>query len=168
MTIPKPILTIKQKCRECGGNPPMPKITMKLGRIENLTKEQRNRVKNIGNKKEGIVIYEFFAECRCKGTGQQEIKTYALRDFKKCDCICHLDYPQWKGKHATFLRGRLKGSIDCNYCKGTGYIIPKEYEPYEIKKVSEINFDFKESIVKQEFMKINNLKEDDKVVITNA
>jgi len=34
--------------------------------------------------------------------------------------------------------------------------------------VSEINFDFKESIVKQEFMKINNLKEDDKVVITNA
>ena len=35
-------------------------------------------------------------------------------------------------------------------------------------QVSEINFDFKESIVKQEFMKINNLKEDDKVVITNA
>jgi len=154
----KPIISIKQKCRECGGNPPMPKITMKLGRIENLTKEQRNRVKNIGNKKEGIVVSEFVAECRCKGTGEQEMKITPLRDFEKCVCF------NW----------REKDQKRHYFCSGTGYIIPKEYEPYEIKKVSDIlkaseNLGFlARPILNAGFFKEHNLKEDDKVVITNA
>ena len=117
----KPILTIQEKCRECRGNPPIPKITMKLGRIENLSKEQRNQVENIGNKKEGIVIYEFVAECRCKGTGTQTAEITLLRDFEKCSPKNHHG---WK----------------CSECNCTGYKIPKSYEPYEIKKVSEIIF----------------------------
>ena len=84
MKQPKPILTIKQKCR-C--------------------------VDFSGAVKLGCEL--------CKGTGEQEI------NFEKCDDVFH--------------DSLLYGFLKCKSCSGTrskkGYIIPKEYEPYEIKKV---------------------------------
>ena len=102
-----------------------------------------------------------------KGTGTQPQNIYALRDFEKCN-----------------LFGR-NHSISCKVCKGTGYKIP--FKDYEIKKVSEI-VDFiiptrnnKDGTVNIEDHNYNqkirdflknlkdlNLKEDDKVVITNS
>ena len=93
--------------------------------------------------------YEHDNTClECNGTGQQEIKIYALRDFEKC--------------YTTMTHDEL-----C-LCKGTGYIIPKKYEPYEIKKVSEMRFEEEQYEECQEFYfesKQRNLKEDDKVVV---
>ena len=106
----------------------------------------------------------------CKGTGKHEMKITPLRDFKKCDL------GNWTEK---YIKG-IKVIIDhkyCQMCKGTGYIIPKEYEPYEIKKVNKIEEEFKELYTSQiitaedisnwfEMKNKNNFKEDDKVVIT--
>ena len=41
-------------------------VTFKLGRIENLTEEQRQKVENIGDKKEGLLITEFYANKKIK------------------------------------------------------------------------------------------------------
>ena len=55
MKQPKPILTIKQKCRKC--KPPIPQVTNEFGKLM----------------------------CKsCKGTGQQETEIYPLRDFERC------------------------------------------------------------------------------------
>jgi len=81
----------------------------------------------------------------CKGTQETEITP--LRDFEKCD--------------RRTKRDELFVGHELCECKGTGYKIPKEYEPYEIKKVSEIKTH------RFTLMKEYNLKEDDKVVITH-
>src|SRR3990167_2619959 len=120
------ILTpIKQKCRECNCNSCLGKPHWHC--------------------KKGI---------NCKGTGQQEIEIYVLRDFEKCECggihlrINHQRFPHPK-------------------CNGTGYIIPKEYEPYEIKTAQELDNQFKNDLTEKqqlEWEKLvhkHNLKEDD-------
>ena len=85
----------------------------------------------------------------CKGTGEQEAKIYDLRDFEKCEATLDNPPENWH-------------CIDGNKC--TGYIIPKEYKPYEIRKVSEI--------IQDSFIGFNNslklkhnLKEEDKLVV---
>ena len=88
-----------------------------------------------------------WSQCNsCKGTGQQETEIYPLTYFEKCRKrgIKYLPHTELCG------------------CKGTGYIIPKELEPYEIKKVSEINHEDWDLYIK---LREHNLKEDDKVVI---
>jgi len=121
MKQPKPLLTIKQKCR-CVDFSGAVKLDCKF----------------------------------CKGTGQQEIKIYDLRDFEKCH-VC-------KNGILHLLPKKLFPDRTCQRCNGTGYIIPKEYEPYEIKKVSEIELDERPRHL---FLDEHNLKEDDKVVISN-
>jgi len=148
-TMIKPILVIKQKCKECKGN-----SGYYLGSIKPNN----------------------WHKCKsCKGTGEQEMGLTPLRDFENL----HI------------FKNNYKKRI------GTGYKIPKGYEPYEIKKVSEIteedvtsivdeieNYSFKKKF--DNYWKVNpklspdtamcrywflikhNLKEDDKVVITNA
>jgi len=83
----KPILALKQKCE-----------------IDNFPHLQRGSEK------------KHKQDCECEGTGSQEVKIYALRDFEKC--------------YTTLNHHKL-----C-VCKGTGYKIP--FKDYEIKKVSEI------------------------------
>ena len=86
------------------------------------------------------------------------MKIYDCRDFEKCVCF----------------NLREKDQKRHYFCSGTGYIIPKEYEPYEIKKVSDIlkaseNLGFlARPILNAGFFKEHNLKEEDKIVITNA
>src|SRR3990167_5023803 len=110
----KPLLTIKQKCRECSGR---------------------------GCFSTAIIGTDDFtsSDChKCSGTGQQETKIYSLRDFEKCKVVgC--------------VEGRVLGKygrevIHHKKCNGTGYIIPKEYEPYEIKTAQEFD-----NYVKNEF-----------------
>ena len=102
----------------------------------------------------------------CKVSGTQPLNIYALRDFeicKYCEDLLRI------GEHNPpypFVR-----RIICKNCNSTGYKIP--FKDYEIKKVSEIkhllvdkhlsDFGFNQVILKQ-----FNLKEDDKVVITNS
>src|SRR3990167_3441579 len=108
----KPFLTIQEKCRECSGR---------------------------GYFSTAIVGSDDFvsSDChKCKGKGTQTTEIYASRDFKKCDCNCHTKHNKNRlGKHYNFNKNI---DFDCPDCKGTGYVIPKEYEPYEIKKVSEL------------------------------
>lgn len=137
--IMKPILTIKQKCKDCNGKGSV------FGWI-NPTKSYPHA----------------FINCNtCKGTGQKTKKIYALRDFEKCDCYCHYAYPR------LFTRHNPK-SKKCK-CKGIGYIIPfKDYEIKSVERlqfefaterhnaeVFNLNYALRE----------HNLKEDDKVVI---
>jgi len=86
MTQPKPILTIKQKCREC-----------------NETKKQEYEIDDVQGTKLIDCLY-------CKGTGQQEIEIYVLRDFEKevfdiREQLSNLEHQQWQywskelGKH---------------------------------------------------------------------
>ena len=77
----------------------------------------------------------------CLGTGQQETKITPLRDF------------EYAYGNDTEFKLRLI------WIGKTGYKIPKEYEPYEIKKVQEL-----EPSERIELFKLN-LKEDDKVVV---
>src|SRR3990167_10916999 len=108
----KPFLTIQERCRECSGR---------------------------GYFSTAIVGSDDFvsSDChKCKGKGTQTAEIYDLRDFEKCDCNCHTKHNKNRlGKHYNFNKNV---DFDCPDCKGTGYIIPKEYEPYEIKEVSEI------------------------------
>jgi len=61
MNQPKPILTIKQKCRECDG--------IKIIIDKSVEKDMQMKA--------GVYV------CKsCKGTGQQTTEIYALRDFK--------------------------------------------------------------------------------------
>ena len=134
MKHPKPILVIKQKCKGCDG-----------------TKEQLGMA---GQTEDSMFLTMQICEV-CKGVGEQKMKITPLRDFKKCDCTCHNRIIEsHRGKHYNY--------IDCTKCKGTDYIIPKEYEPYEIKKVSEINHENWELYME---LKKHNFKEDDKVMV---
>ena len=108
-------------------------------------------------------------ECLCRGTGQQTTEIYALRDFEKCNGCSGTG--EQLGKLADTKDGMVLVMQPCEDCKGVDYIIPKEYKPYEIKKVSEINtkeFTFNQSWNFWDEVEKHNLKEDDKVVITNA
>ena len=66
--------------------------------------------------------------------------------------------------------------LTCPKCKGTGYIIPKEYESYEIRKVSEIRSEWNKSVdISGDLYGLfcckideHNLKEEDKLVITGC
>ena len=130
MNQPKPILTIKQKCKECDG--------IKITIDKSVEKDMQMKA--------GVYV------CKsCKGTGQQETEIYALRDFEKCN-----------------THSRVPESFTHKKCQGIGYIIPKEYEPYEIKKVSEINtkeFTFNQSWNFWDEVEKHNLKEDGRVII---
>src|SRR3990167_3443705 len=68
---------------------------------------------------------EFYSCPKCKGTGQQAMEISALRDFEKCK------------NPKKYVKDE-----DCHcFCCGNhviGYKIPKEYKPYEIKKISEV------------------------------
>ena len=75
-------------------------------------------------------------ECLCRGTGQQTTEIYALRDFEKCNGCSGTG--EQLGKLADTKDGMVLVMQPCEDCKGVDYIIPKEYKPYEIKKVSEI------------------------------
>jgi len=124
----KPIIAIKQKCRECSSY------------------SYRHDIHN--------------PLCKCKGTGEHEMKITPLRDFEKCEEKWHKEFNGIYGKVKCWKCGFIRDE--------TGYIIPKEYEPYEIKKVSEIIFTEEQYASCQEFwFKCKeHLKEDDKVVIT--
>ena len=130
MNQPKPILTIKQKCKECDG--------IKITIDKSVEKDMQMKA--------GVYV------CKsCKGTGQQETEIYALRDSEKCNTL-----------------SRVPESFTHKKCQGIGYIIPKEYEPYEIKKVSEINtkeFTFNQSWNFWDEVEKHNLKEDGRVII---
>ena len=145
----KPVLTIKTECKECQEEDGSPHIHTSACQG----------------------MYEGCQEC-CKGTGQQETEIYDLRDFEKCDRLIHV--VGYKEKQIPIFEKVY--DKNCLKCSGTGYIIPKEYEPYEIKKVSEIT---KERYILYNNNKIDgiqfdrycrvlekhNLKEDDKIVI---
>jgi len=95
--------------------------------------------------KAGVYVCKF-----CKSI-QQTTEIYALRDFEKCN-----------------THSRVPESFTHKKCQGIGYIIPKEYEPYEIKKVSEINtkeFTFNQSWNFWDEVEKHNLKEDGRVII---
>ena len=85
--------------------------------------------------------------CGCEATCTQTTEIYLLRDFE-CSCV----------QINKVVAGKMKSY--CYLCKNKGYKIPKEYEPYEIKKVSEVN-----SVELDIIAHRTNLKEDDKVVI---
>src|SRR3990167_9772837 len=105
-------------------------------------------------------------ECLCRGTGQQTTEIYALRDFEKCNGCSGTG--EQLGKLADTKDGMVLVMQPCEDCKGVDYIIPKEYEPYEIKKVSEINtkeFTFNQSWNFWDEVGKHNLEEDDKVVM---
>jgi len=167
----KPILTIKQKCREC------------LGKKEMLHKDS------------GTI----WTCPYCSGTGEQETEIYALRDFDECEDLefeecpnCDEGYSHHDCGEDTCCCIDTSNNVECDECngkgnfmshelccKGTGYKIPKEYEPYEIKKVSGIT---KEMYILYNDRKIDgfqfdkccrmlekhNFKEDDNVVIVNV
>jgi len=126
----KPLLTIKQKCGECGG--------IKIIIDKSVEKDMQMKA--------GVYV------CKsCKGIGHNKIEFYALRDFEKCN-----------------THSRVPESFTHKKCQGIGYIIPKEYEPYEIKKVSEINtkeFTFNQSWNFWDEVEKHNLKEDGRVII---
>ena len=130
MNQPKPILTIKQKCKECDG--------IKITIDKSVEKDMQMKA--------GVYV------CKsCKGIGHNKIEFYALRDFEKCN-----------------THSRVPESFTHKKCQGIGYIIPKEYEPYEIKKVSEINtkeFTFNQSWNFWDEVEKHNLKEDGRVII---
>src|SRR3990167_5335844 len=125
----KPLLTIKQKCGECGG--------IKIIIDKSVEKDMQMKA--------GVYVCKF-----CKSI-QQTTEIYALRDFEKCN-----------------THSRVPESFTHKKCQGIGYIIPKEYEPYEIKKVSEINtkeFTFNQSWNFWDEVEKHNLKEDGRVII---
>jgi len=133
MNQPKPILTIKQKCGECGG--------IKIIIDKSVEKDMQMKA--------GVYVCKF-----CKSI-QQTTEIYALRDFEKCN-----------------THSRVPESFTHKKCQGIGYIIPKEYEPYEIKKVSEIECKYgvpKGCCYKDcwqcDLIHEYNLKGDDKVVV---
>ena len=162
--IPKPIITIERKCEECSSG----KI------VTDMTGESRFREIDVD-------------DCEsCNGIGQQKIEIYDIREFKCKTCaspIITFTFPAdgiGADKNKSYIdRGIL---FQHKPCKGTGHIIPKELEPYEIKKVSEITedeakiiflsiypfstlhiFTYKEAMMCE--LKEHNLKEDDKVVM---
>ena len=142
-------------------NQPKPILTIKqkCGECDGIKITIDKSVEKDMQMKAGVYV------CKsCKGTGQQETEIYALRDFEKCN-----------------THSRVPESFTHKKCQGIGYIIPKEYEPYEIKKVNEITEDELQAIIKalepQEdsvfnkdaildyLSKIYNLKEDGRVII---
>jgi len=188
----KPLLTIKQDCKDCDGE----------GGI---------------NIHKGL----FKLDCKsCKGIGHNKIEFYALRDFEKevfdiREQLSELEHEQWEywskelGKYLEEWKQDLPEQhneviekinnrlsrweanwksynkldektkdydrkwadkvIEIIKLKGIGYKIP--FKNYEIKKVSEINtkeFTFNQSWNFWDEVEKHNLKEDDKVVITNA
>src|SRR3990167_4599839 len=96
----KPILVLKQKCRECIGS---------------------------GDESIDAPISFPYVKCKsCSGIGTQETEIYALRDFEK------------RVRDRSFIgAGSGRKSMTGVHIE---YKIPKEYEPYEIRKVSEIDF----------------------------
>ena len=132
-------------------NQPKPILTIKqkCGECDGIKITIDKSVEKDMQMKAGVYV------CKsCKGIGHNKIEFYALRDFEKCN-----------------THSRVPESFTHKKCQGIGYIIPKEYEPYEIKKVSEINtkeFTFNQSWNFWDEVEKHNLKEDDKVVITNA
>ena len=121
----------------------------------------------IGQKEPNKLPLHFIDDCKCKGTGTQTAEIYDLRDFEKCDA-CNYDRI-WFFIFLDMIIKKTSYPELCK-CKGTGYKIPKEYEPYEIKKVSEIltdinkNDSYKAVILYIKFKK-HNLKEDDKLMV---
>src|SRR3990167_8241468 len=154
MKQPKPILIIKQKC--------------------NMIIHVKDYDKN-----KNPIWYEDLSDChKCKGTGQQETKLYSLKDFEKCDCECHsLDSIKLIGKwenHFEYVDNEFAFGKCCY--KTNGYKIPKEYEPYEIKKVSKVteeiyilyNNNKIDGLQLDRYCRVlekHNLKEDDKIVL---
>ena len=125
----------------------------------------------IGQKEPNKLPLHFIDDCKCKGTGTQTAEIYDLRDFEKCECNCHTKHTtNHLGKHYNFNKNV---DFDCPDCKGTGYIIPKEYEPYEIKEVSEIRKALNEDVnISGDLYGLfcckvdeHNLKEDDRIVV---
>ena len=129
-------------------NQPKPILTIKqkCGECDGIKITIDKSVEKDMQMKAGVYV------CKsCKGIGHNKIEFYALRDFEKCN-----------------THSRVPESFTHKKCQGIGYIIPKEYEPYEIKKVSEINtkeFTFNQSWNFWDEVEKHNLKEDDKVVV---
>jgi len=103
---------------------------------------------------------------KCDGKGTQTTEITPLREFKCGTC---------NGQGGWYIGNEETGEGDgesCQDCKGTGYKIPKEYEPYEIKKVSEIECKYgvpKGCCYKDcwqcDLIHEYNLKEDDKIIV---
>ena len=71
------------------------------------------------DKNKNPIWYEDLSDChRCNGTGEQEKKIYALRDFE-----CR----RTPRKFRTSSNGAILIHEKSCSCNGTGYIIPKEY-----------------------------------------
>ncbi|KKP31729.1 MAG: hypothetical protein UR20_C0033G0003 [Candidatus Woesebacteria bacterium GW2011_GWE2_31_6] len=129
-------------------NQPKPILTIKqkCGECDGIKITIDKSVEKDMQMKAGVYV------CKsCKGIGHNKIEFYALRDFEKCN-----------------THSRVPESFTHKKCQGIGYIIPKEYEPYEIKKVSEINtkeFTFNQSWNFWDEVEKHNLKEDGRVII---
>ena len=129
-------------------NQPKPILTIKqkCGECDGIKITIDKSVEKDMQMKAGVYV------CKsCKGIGHNKIEFYALRDFEKCN-----------------THSRVPESFTHTKCQGIGYIIPKEYEPYEIKKVSEINtkeFTFNQSWNFWDEVEKHNLKEDGRVII---
>jgi len=129
-------------------NQPKPILTIKqkCGECDGIKITIDKSVEKDMQMKAGVYV------CKsCKGIGHNKIEFYALRDFEKCNGY-----------------SRVPESFTHKKCQGIGYIIPKEYEPYEIKKVSEINtkeFTFNQSWNFWDEVEKHNLKEDGRVII---
>ena len=128
-------------------NQPKPILTIKqkCGECDGIKITIDKSVEKDMQMKAGVYVCKF-----CKSI-QQTTEIYALRDFEKCN-----------------THSRVPESFTHKKCQGIGYIIPKEYEPYEIKKVSEINtkeFTFNQSWNFWDEVEKHNLKEDGRVII---
>ena len=97
----------------------------------------------------------------CKGIGWQETKIYTLRDFEKlCPNVIEIE-PNAVNKMGFQHKGDFES---CIYKCDKGFITKIPFKSYKIKKVSEIELDERPRHL---FLEEHNLKEDDKVVITN-
>ena len=136
---PVPILKATEKCRENKG-----------------LDDGRNRCKILNHK-------------NCKGTGSITTTYTPLRDFeryRKGQCLCgHFRFKDHRWDWETEFTHECK-KCDCKkYRVGyTSYKIP--FKSYEIKKVSEIKFDEEKNNVQfKQIVKLNQLKDEDKLVI---
>ena len=139
MKQPKPIATIKTKCKECQEEDGSPHIHTSACQG----------------------MYEGCQEC-CKGTGEQEIKLYSLKDFEKCNGCSGTGIQLGKG--GSTPNSLILVEQECEDCKdGIGYKIP--FKNYEIKKISDIPIEDMDKNEIWEAMVEHNLKEDDKIVL---
>ena len=198
----KPISITKQKCRECDGNALQREI---IRGADIYGKEDCRECKGTGQQKIEIYDLRDFEKIKLEegnlkiGKGDKVFVQEALGKGEEHTRLFLSDELREKIKDIVSEEGfsstivlnqeELESKVDfimSDICDvilekkykliGTGYKIPKESEPYEIKKVSEINCRYNmklfcsredciECEIRSQLEGEHNLKKDDKVVM---